>query len=249
MNEKILLNKTAIVTGAGSGLGRATALLMAQEGARLAVIDINKDGLDKTASEIKDINGTVLSYCIDIRNGTEIHKAVDEVCDTFGSLDILANIAGIWDRHTGKRTYFIDSEEETWKQIIGVNLFGTMICSRAALGQMIKQRSGKIINLGSVSGVSGLPMMADYSASKGAVIAFTKALAIEVGEHNIQVNCVSPGSVDTVGNGKAPPTLLGRAGTAEENAQLILFLASHNADFITGQNYIIDGGRTLSTRW
>jgi NAD(P)-dependent dehydrogenase (short-subunit alcohol dehydrogenase family) len=122
-----------------------------------------------------------------------------------------------------------------------------MVCSRAVLDYMIRAGRGKILNTGSVAGVSGLPKMVDYSAAKGGVIAFTKALATEVGKHGIQVNCISPGSIDTHNGG--PPTLLGRLGSPGETAELYLFLASGKSDFITGQNYIIDGGRTLSTRW
>jgi NAD(P)-dependent dehydrogenase (short-subunit alcohol dehydrogenase family) len=169
-----------------------------------------------------------------------------------GSLNILVNNAGIWGTHiwgnfTEKWPEFKDSDEETWDLIIGVNLKGTMICAKAVINQMITQKHGKIINLGSVAGVNGLPKMVDYSASKGGIISFTKALAVETGQYNIQVNCVSPGSIDTHNGG--PQTLLGRVGTPEETAELILFLASGKSDFITGQNYIIDGGRTLSTRW
>jgi NAD(P)-dependent dehydrogenase (short-subunit alcohol dehydrogenase family) len=247
MKAKALEGKVAVITGAGGGIGKATAMLFAEEGAKVTIIDVNEEGLRTTQKEIEASGGSALSFRADIRDAKLIVEIVEKTIVTFHGLDILANVAGIWGHHTGKWTEFIDSDEETWDQILQVNLKGTFICTHAVLRHMAKQGRGKIINLGSVAGVSGLPKMVDYSASKGAIISFTKALAIEVGKYNIQVNCVSPGSIHTHGND--PPTLLGRAGTPEEAAQLILFLASGNADFITGQNYIIDGGRTLSTRW
>jgi len=247
MKTKLLEKKTAIVTGAAAGIGKATALLFAAEGANVCLIDINKTGVETAAAEIEESGGAALAFGADIRDSGVISGIVDQTVKKFGAIDILANVAGIWGQHTGIWAEFIDSDEKSWDQVLSVNLKGTFVCTKAALGYMIGQKHGKIINLGSVAGVNGLPKMADYSASKGAIISFTKALAIETGKHNIQVNCVSPGSIHT--HGGDPPTLLGRAGTAEETAQLILFLASENSDFITGQNYIIDGGRTLSTRW
>jgi NAD(P)-dependent dehydrogenase (short-subunit alcohol dehydrogenase family) len=247
MNEKLLNGKTAIVTGAGAGIGKATVLAMAREGASVTALDVDEHRIKQTAEEVTAAGGSAAGYSVDIRDSERIKQIVNETIEKSGGLDILVNCAGIWSQHTGKSVDFIDSDEETWDWIIGVNLKGTMICTKAVLAHMIKQRHGKIINLGSVAGVNGLPKMVDYSASKGGIISFTKALAVETGQYNIQVNCVSPGSIDTHGGG--PQTLLGRLGTAEETAELILFLASNNSDFITGQNYIIDGGRTLSTRW
>jgi NAD(P)-dependent dehydrogenase (short-subunit alcohol dehydrogenase family) len=247
MDEKLLNGKTAVVTGAGGGIGKAVVLCMIREGARVTALDADEKKVKQTAEEAKLAGGFALGYGADVRNSGRIQQIVNETIEKTGGLDILVNCAGIWGQHTGKYTDFIDSDEETWDWIIGVNLKGTMICTKAVLRQMINQRHGKIINIGSVAGVNGLPKMADYSASKGGIISFTKALAVETGQYNIQVNCVSPGSIDTHGGG--PQTLLGRLGTAEETAELILFLASGNSSFITGQNYIIDGGRTLSTRW
>jgi 2-hydroxycyclohexanecarboxyl-CoA dehydrogenase len=253
MSEKLLTGKTAIITGAAGGVGKATALLFAHEGACVAVLDADEAKVKQAAEEInaspevQAAGGSVSAYSADVRDSGRINQIAGEVLAKTGSLDILVNNAGIWGYHTGKSVDFKDSDEETWDWIIGVNLKGTMICTKAVINQMIKQRHGKIINLGSVAGVNGLPKMVDYSASKGGIISFTKALAVETGQYNIQVNCVSPGSIDTHNGG--PQTLLGRVGTPAETGELILFLASGKSDFITGQNYIIDGGRTLSTRW
>ena len=145
-----------------------------------------------------------------------------------------------------KCTRFIDSTEEVWRMVVDINLIGTMIVTRAVLDGMIERQKGKIVNVGSVAGVNGLPNMVDYSAAKGGVIALTRALAIELGEYNINVNCVSPGSIDSRGGG--PPTYLKRVGKPHEVANLIAFLASDESDFITGQNFVIDGGRVLSTK-
>jgi len=175
----------------------------------------------------------------------------DGVCQSLvdhGQVDILVNNAGgavDWlGGGTMKRTLFVDSTEEAWNLVVSVNLLGPMIVCRAVLGNMIKRHRGKIINVASVAGVNGLAGLVDYSAAKGGVIALTRGLALELGEHNINVNAVSPGSIDT--HPGTPATFLRRPGQPEDVANLVLFLASEESDFITGQNYIIDGGRTIS---
>jgi NAD(P)-dependent dehydrogenase (short-subunit alcohol dehydrogenase family) len=242
------IKKTAIVTGAGSGIGRATAYRLAKEGANIVVLDINGNTAKIAADEIIRKGGNAKAVQSDIRDSTRIRQIVTEVLDQYGSIDILVNNAGgPAGFYKGmKSARFIDSTEDVWRKIIDINLIGTMIVTRAVLDTMVSKRKGKIINIGSVAGVNGLINMVDYSAAKGGVISFTRALAIELGEYNINVNCVSPGSVDTPRGG--PPTFLGRLGKPEEFASLITFLASDESDFITGQNYIIDGGRVLSTK-
>jgi NAD(P)-dependent dehydrogenase (short-subunit alcohol dehydrogenase family) len=247
-----MMNKTAIVTGAGSGIGRATAFRFAKEGVNVIVLDINEDTAKITADEIMNQGGSAMAVQSDIRDSVRIRQIVSDVLKRYGSVDILVNNAG---GPAGffrgmKSTRFIESTEEVWRMIIDINLFGTLIVTRAVLDAMVEKRKGKIVNVGSVAGVNGLANMADYSAAKGGVIAFTRTLAIELGEYNINVNCVSPGSVGKYSGGLltgGPPTFLGRPGKPEEFASLIFFLASDESDFITGQNYIIDGGRVLST--
>jgi NAD(P)-dependent dehydrogenase (short-subunit alcohol dehydrogenase family) len=141
---------------------------------------------------------------------------------------------------------FADSNEAIWRRVLEVNLLGTMIVTHAVLQIMMQKKRGKIINIGSVAGVNGIATMVDYSASKGGMIAFTHALAIELGEYQINVNCVSPGSID-VGRG-GPQTYLRRVGKPDEVASLVCFLSGDESDFITGQNFIIDGGRVLSMK-
>lgn len=243
-----LHNKTAIVTGGGSGIGKATAVRMAREGANVVIIDINENTAAQTVDEITQQGGTALAAQADIRDSARINEIVADVIKRFGGVDILVNNAG---GPAGffpgmKSTRFIDSTQDVWKMVIDINLMGTLIVTRAVLDSMVAKRKGKIVNVASVTGVNGLFNMADYSAAKGGVIAFTRALAVELAEYHINVNCISPGSVDTPRGG--PPTFLGRLGKTEEFANLIFFLASDESDFITGQNHIIDGGRVLSTK-
>lgn len=239
-----LADKTAIVTGAGAGIGKAAAILLADNGANAAIIDIDGENAAQTAEEIQKSGGSAAAFQSDIRDSAKVNRIVAEIIIRYGGVDILVNNAGYY----GGANYqpFIDSTEEDWKRILDINLLGTMIMTHAVLSHMMEKRKGKIINTASVAGVNGLRNMVDYSASKGGVIAMTRALAIEAGEYNINVNCVSPGSIDT--RGGSPPTFLGRVGQPVEVANLILFLASDASDFITGQNHIIDGGRVLSTK-
>jgi len=153
----------------------------------------------------------------------------------------------------GRGLLFCESREEVWDSVLGVNLKGVLNCCRAVINHMIERRKGKIVNLGSTAGVVGDAGLADYSAAKGGVIAFTKALAKEVGPYGINVNCVSPGPIDTQGLALLPEirekakkaTVLGRLGRPEEVANLIVFLASEEADYIVGQNFLLCGGRSL----
>lgn len=244
-----LKGKTAIITGAASGIGKAIAFCFAQEGANVCIIDINKAAGEKVVKEIIKRGGTALTMQSDVRDSKRIKQIISNLIERFGSVDILVNNAGGPADFFGikgvERTLFIDSKEDTWNLVLGVNLLGPMIVTHAVLGNMIERHKGKIINIGSVAGVNGLVKMVDYSAAKGGVIAMTRALAIELGEYNINVNCVSPGSIDTCRGG--PPTYLRRLGQPDDVANLVLFLASEESGFITGQNYIIDGGRVLST--
>ncbi len=242
-----LKGKTAIITGAAGGIGKATAYRLSEAGAAVAVLDINETGVRETADGIIKAGGKAISAGVDIRDSKAVKEAVAETIRHFGAVDILVNNAGGPAAWHGKGSLFLDSAEETWKFVLDINLLGTMIVTHAVLGDMTARRKGKIINIGSVAGVNGLSGMVDYSAAKGGVIAMTRALAIELGGYSINVNCISPGSIDSRGSSGNPPTFLKRTGKPEEVASLILFLSSAESDFITGQNYIIDGGRVLST--
>jgi NAD(P)-dependent dehydrogenase (short-subunit alcohol dehydrogenase family) len=170
----------------------------------------------------------------------------------FGKIDILVNNAGGSARE--KASEFAMSSEETWDWVLGRNLKGVLICTRAVINHMIESGAGRIISVSSVAGVGGAPGMADYSAAKAGIIGFSKALAKEVGRYGITVNCVSPGAIKTAGTGRVPKEVadrllsqqvLNRSGETQDVANLVLFLASEDARYITGQNYIVDGGEQI----
>lgn len=247
-----LEGKTAIITGAASGIGKATALRLAAEGAAVVISDINEERLDQVAHQITSKEGRVIQARVDVRSQEQVQAMVAKARKELGQIDILVNNAGGAARL--KQKPFHESDEELWNWIIGVNLIGTMICTRAVIESMMAQKSGKIINLSSIAGVLGAGGGVEYAASKGGIISLTKSLAKAYGRYGITVNCLSPGAIETEGLVEGRPhvlgqlvstTKLGRAGTSAEVAGMIAYLASPEGDFITGQNFIIDGGRSL----
>lgn len=234
--------KTVIVTGAASGIGYATAMQFAKEGANVVMVDSNKDVLEASKNILLAFNNNILSYICDVSDEDRVVAVVNDVINTFEKIEIIVNNAGIWRCDQGE---FAKSNSSSWKKKIDINILGTMYFTRAVLNNMIDNRYGRIINLGSVAGVYGNRNMVDYSMTKGAVISFTTALAKEVAPYGITVNTVSPGNVKD--REDSPDNLnlsfIPRSGTAEENAELICFLASDKAGFISGQNYLIDGSR------
>lgn len=237
--------KTAIVTGAARGIGRAVALKFAMEGARVVAIDINTEELCRLKGELEEYTKEVLCFECDISDETRVNAVASEVLEKFKNVDILVNNAALWKYHCS----FVDVPTEMWKKFFDVNVMGTMYVTRAFLGNMIENNYGRIINVASVAGVYGLNSMAPYSATKAAVIAMTKSLAKEVVKKGILVNSVSPGSVSPGENldynsyVESPLPFIGRTGTDMENANLICFLASDEASYISGQNIQIDGCR------
>lgn len=233
--------KTALLTGAGRGIGRAIALGLAKGGANLILCDINEEALKATGAEAAAYGVRVKTVCLDVADEAAVRAAVAAAIAEFGRVQILINNAGIY-----PVSDFVESKSADWKRMIDINILGTMYTSHAILPHMLEQGYGRIVNIGSVAGHYGLSYFVDYSMTKGAVIAFTRALAKAVTPKGVTVNCVSPGSIDVTGEQKMPQhSFTGRSGTPEECANVVLFLASDEASYVSGQEYLVDGCRKL----
>ncbi len=238
--------KTVLITGSSRGIGAAMAKLFYENGYNVA---INYNNSEKEAKELcSSLPGSLLLKG-DVSNESDVRTMVEKSVEHFGKIDVLINNAGI--SQTG---LLQDISLSDWERLFSVNVTGTFLMSKYAAKNMIANHSGKIINISSIWGVSGASCESCYSASKGAVIAFTKALAKELGASNITVNCIAPGFIDTDMNKNISKedtqtfcneTPLGRIGTPNEVAKAALFLASENADFITGQILGVDGGAII----
>jgi len=245
-----LKGKTALITGSGRGLGKAIALKLAQMGANIVLNDIlTSDSVDSTAKEFMDAGYNVIVTKGDIRNSEDVENMMKKAVDAFGSLDILVNNAGIT-----RDMLMIKMSEKDWEDVISINLTGAFICTKAAAKIMIKQRSGKIINISSVAGVMGNPGQANYSASKAGLIGLTKSTAKELASRNITCNAVAPGLIvskmtdvlsDKVKENYLNSIPLKRFGTPEDVANVVGFLASDDSNYITGQVIHIDGGLVM----
>ncbi len=237
--------KTVLITGASVGIGRAAALKFAEKSANLVLVDMNSETLEKVKSETEELGARVLTFVCDVTNENGVNEIVKSAESEFERIDVLVNNAGIWRTWTP----FIEVTSEEWRRFIDVNIMGTVYFTKAVLGGMLGNSYGRIINVASVAGVYGNANMAHYSATKGAVISMTRALAKEVAEKGVTVNSVSPGSVSPSDNPdinysqKSELSFMGRTGTGAENADLICFLASEEAGYISGQNIQIDGCR------
>ena len=255
------MNKVAFITGAGGYIGGETAVTLAKQGIKIAVCDINTETVEKTVKRITEIGGTAKGYVFDVTDSQSVDDTVDKIVNDFGRLDIMVHIAGGSARIAGKGAKYVplvEQEDYVIDKVLKINLYGAFWASRAAARVMIKQgEGGKIINFSSTVGFNGLKCASDYAASKGGIISFTKALAKELGPYKINVNSVAPGvvcrpDVDTStesGRQYAYETnLLNEKCEASDIANLVEFLVSDKARFITGQTYIIDGGRSLSMK-
>ena len=248
-----LKDRVAIVTGSGSGIGRAIALAMTREGARVAVVDLNEVGAQETVKEIQKEGGQAHPYRADITKKAQIDAMVADVIKQWGTVHILVNNAG-WD----KAEPFIQSTEETWDKVLAINLKGPIICTRAVLDEMIRNGYGKIVSIASDAGRVGSTGEAVYSGAKGGIIAFTKTIAREMARHRINVNCICPGPTETplfatvkAEHPKLAESLkrvipLGRLGQPEDIPPAVIFLASEDAGFITGQTLSVSGGLTMT---
>ena len=237
--------KTALISGASVGIGRATALTFAKKGAKVALLDVNFEKLEKVKKEIEEYTKDVLIYNCDVSDEARVNAVVKDIESSFGKVDILVNNAALWRSFAS----FLDTSVDDWRRFIDVNVMGVVYLTRAVLPIMLDNGYGRIINVASVAGVYGNANMVHYSATKGALISMTKALAKEVTDKGITVNSVSPGSVndssdpDINSSEKSELSFMGRTGTNAENANLIAFLASDEASYISGQNILIDGCR------
>ena len=247
-----LLNKVALIVGGTSGIGEATAVLFAKEGARVAVTGRNQQRGKRIVNTIQQSGGKATFISTDVRKSDDCSRAVDQTLKTFGQLDILFNNAGVFYPHT-----IVDCTEQEWDEQMDINLKGTFLMSKFALPEMIRRKTGVIINNSSGWGLVGGDSAVAYCASKGGVVLLTKAMAIDHGPQGIRVNCICPGDVDTpmlpedarmrglnwkdylAGCANRP---LGRIGTADEIAQAALFLASDDSSFMTGAALVVDGG-------
>jgi 2-hydroxycyclohexanecarboxyl-CoA dehydrogenase len=248
-----LADKVAIVTGAASGIGRAIALAMVREGARVAVLDLNGDGAAAVAREIAGAGGQAQAWPLDVADAARVSAVVGEVVSRWSTVHVLVNCAG-WD----KPMPFVETTPDFWDRILAINLRGPIACTRAVLPPMIAQGYGKIVSIASDAGRVGSTGEAVYSAAKGGLIAFTKTIARETARYHINVNCVCPGPSDTPLFQKEfagpSPKLAeslkrvipwGRLGVPEDVAPAVVFLASDDAGYITGQTLSVSGGLTM----
>jgi NAD(P)-dependent dehydrogenase (short-subunit alcohol dehydrogenase family) len=241
----------AIVTGAASGIGRATAVRLASEGAAVACLDVTEEALEETVEALGVLGATAIAERCDVTNEEEVNQSVEVVVTTLGLPDVLCNVAGV-----GTFTHTIDTTLEQWDRIIGVNLTGTFLMTRAALPHMLEPNQGNIVNVASTAGLVGSAYSAAYCASKGGVIMLTKALAVEFAGRGVRVNAVAPGGVDTplIANFGLPPggdpkhfdRITSRMGFCrpEQVAAAIAFLASDESAYTTGAVLAVDGGVT-----
>jgi len=244
-----LKDKVALVTGSGRGIGKEIALELAKAGAHIVLVDLDEATLAETAKEITSLGVQVLTVKADISSFTETEKLLDQTVGKFGKVDILVNNAGIT-----RDNLLLRMREKEWDMVLAINLKGTFNCTRAAARHMLKQRSGKIVNIASIIGLSGNAGQANYAASKAGVIAFTKSTAKEFASRNINVNAVAPGFIQTamtdalkeeVRKAMQERIPLGRFGTPRDVANAVLFLISDAADYITGQTIVVDGGMVM----
>ncbi len=249
-----LVDKVAIITGAGSGIGRTTALLFTQEGAKVVVVDIDEKAGERTVSMIKEMGGSAIFIPADVSNSSHVLNMVKVTVDTYGRLDILINVAGIFSEGD-----VVSTPEETWNRILGINLLGIFLCMKYCIPYMVKGGGGSVVNIASEAGLVGIANQVAYNVSKSGVIALTRSTAVDFATKNIRINCICPGRTLTplvekiIDNSEDPEETrrvlsddrpLKRMGKPEEIATGILFLASDESKYTIGSVLSVDGGYT-----
>lgn len=246
-----LKDKVAIITGAGSGIGRGTAVLFAREGAKVVVGDWSAEGGEETVRMINQAGGEAFFLRTDVSKSEDINNLVQTCLEKYGRVDVLMNNAGIL-----KSAPVEQITEEDWEMIMAVNLKSVFLGTKRVLPEMLKQGGGKIINVASIAGLYGFENLSHYCASKGGIIAFTRAAALEYAPKKININCIAPGAINT-GMTKGAftdpkqkaltesQTPIRRVGEPQDIANAALYLASNESDFVTGHVLIVDGGWTV----
>lgn len=249
-----LKDKVALITGGAIGIGAAIATLFAQEGAEVALTDVDVVHGEETCRRIREAGGVCRFYEMDVSNGQQVAHVIAQVLQDFKRVDILVNNAGIW--RPGRVT---ELDEEAWDRVLNTNLKGIFLVSKHVLPVMMETRRGVVINVASVAGLVGAPEASAYAASKGGVVNLSRSMALDFAPYNIRVNCLCPGLTDTAQGdsvvGHYKPTMnpreakrtwqpLHRVGTAEDMAKAALYIASDDAEFMTGSMFVIDGGLT-----
>ncbi len=256
-----LKDKVAIVTGGGAGIGRSVCVNMVKEGAKVVVADINQEAAQETADTLTKEGGDAKAFHMDVTQKPAVQTMAAAALKAYGKIDILVNNAG-----TDIKGAITELTERTWDTLMDINLKGVFLCTQAVSHSMIEQRYGRIVNISSMAGKTGEPLTSPYCATKFGVIGFTQSIALELGKHNITVNAVCPGPVDTdlirqsvaqsaKIKGMAPedflqeffinPTPLGRIAQPVDIARAVIFLASDEAEFITGSTLNVSGGREM----
>ncbi|MGH7700015.1 MAG: SDR family NAD(P)-dependent oxidoreductase [Gemmatimonadales bacterium] len=250
-----LEDKVVLITGAGSGMGKVTALLFAREGAKIVATDIVDRALERTVAEVRAAGGQVVAVRGDVARAADIERAVQEGVRAFGKLDVLYNNAGIF---PDEDTSVVDTDEQMLDRVLSINLKGVFLCCKYGVPALLAARGGAIVNIASFVALMGCTVPQDaYTASKGGVLALTRSLAVQYGRHNIRANAICPGPIETpllqtILSDPAKRALrlnripLGRFGRAEDVAYAGLYLASDESAWVTGTTFVVDGGITVN---